>query len=234
MFGGEFHFFLVAAFQREQRDAAERRIFQLLAEFDFLFVKAEEVVSARVLDGGMKRRESLHKDFAFDIAAAGAAGDLREQLEGAFARAEIRLMQREVGVNDADERDVWKMQTFRDHLRADEDVDFARAKIAEHVAVIVLALHHVGVHALDARLGKKFRERFLDFFRAGAGKTDRGIFAFFVRADRRNFFDVAADVTDKLLVNAMVSERDAAVRAVRDETAFRALQRSGVAAPVQK
>src|SRR5450755_2288464 len=134
MLGGEFYFFLVAAFQRQQRDAADGRIFKLFAELDFLFVKTVEVVAARVLDRRMKRRERLHKHLALDVAATGATGDLREQLEGAFARAKIRLVQREVGVNDADERDVRKVQPLRDHLRADEDVNFARAKIAEHFA----------------------------------------------------------------------------------------------------
>ena len=234
MLGGEFHLFLVAAFEREQRDAADGRIFQLFAEFDFLFVKTVEVVAARVLDRRMKRRERLHKHLALDVAATGATGDLREQLEGAFARAKIRLMQREVGVNDADKRDVRKMQPFRNHLRADEDVGLARAKIAEHFAVIILALHRVGVHALDARLGEKFRERLLDFLRARAGKTDRRIFAFFIRANQRDFFNVAADVAGEFLFLTMKREREAAIRAIANVTALRALQRSRVAAPVQK
>src|SRR5450432_240401 len=135
MFGGEFHFFLIAAFEREQRDAADGRIFQLFAEFDFLFVETVEVVAARVLDRRMERRERLHKNLALDVAATRAAGDLREQLEGALARAKIRLVQRGVRVNDADERDVRKMQPLRDHLRADEDVNLARAKIAEDAPV---------------------------------------------------------------------------------------------------
>ena len=46
---------------------------------------------------------------AFDIAAPGAPGDLREQLECALTRAKIRLVQRRVRINDADERDVWEM-----------------------------------------------------------------------------------------------------------------------------
>src|SRR5277367_3921314 len=193
MLGGKFYLFLVAAFEREQRDAADGRIFQLFAEFDFLFVKTVEVVAARVLDRRMKRRERLHKHLTLDVAATGATGDLREQLEGAFARAKIRLMQRKIGVNDADERDVRKMQALRDHLRADEDVGFARAKITEDFPVVILALHRVGVHALDARLGEKFGKRLLDALRARAGKADRGIFAFFIRTNQRNFFDVAAD-----------------------------------------
>src|SRR5665213_250226 len=234
MFGGKFHLFLVAAFEREQRDAADGRIFQLFAEFDFLFVKTVEVMAARVLDRRMKRRERLHKHLALDIAATGATGDLREQLEGAFARAKIRLMQREVGVNDADERDVRKMQTLGDHLRADEDIGLARAKIAEDFAIIVLALHRVGVHAPDARLRKKFRERLLDALRARAGKTDRGIFAFLVRADRRNFFDMATNVAGELLFLPVKREGEAAIRAIANVAALRALQRSRVAAPVQK
>ena len=100
----------------------------------------------------MKRRERLHENLALHVAAPGAPGDLREQLEGALARAEIRLVQREVGVNDADQRDVRKMQALGNHLRADENVGLADAKIAEHLPVIVLALHRVGVHALDARV----------------------------------------------------------------------------------
>ena len=143
-------------------------------------------------------------------------------------------MQREVGVNNADERDVRKMQSLRDHLRADEDVGLARAKIAEDFAVIVLALHRVGVHALDARLGKKFGERLLDALRARAGKTDRGIFAFLVRANERNFFDVAADVAGEFLFLPVKREREAAIRTIGNVTALRALQRSRVAAAVQK
>ena len=234
MFGGEFHLVLVAAFEREQRHAADGRIFQLFAEFDFLFVKAGEVMAARILDRRMKRRERLHEHLALDIAAAGATGDLREQLEGALARAEIRLMQREVGVNDADERHVREMQALGNHLRADENVGLARAKIAEDFPVIVLALHRVGVHALDARMREKFRERFLDFLRARAGKTNGRVFAFLVRAHRRHALDVAANVAAKFLFLPMIREREAAIRALRDVTAFRALQRRGIAAPVQK
>src|ERR1041385_4623469 len=63
MLGGKFYFVFVAAFEREQRDAADGRIFQLLAEFNFLFVKTVEVVAARVLDCRMKRRERLDKNF---------------------------------------------------------------------------------------------------------------------------------------------------------------------------
>src|SRR5271166_1273124 len=119
MVGGKFHLFLATALEGEEGDTGDGRILQLAAKFDFLFVKTVEVVAARILDGRMKWRESLDNHFALDIAAAGPAGDLRQQLEGALARAKIRLMQRRIGVNDADERDVWKMEAFCNHLCAD-------------------------------------------------------------------------------------------------------------------
>ena len=40
MVGGEFHLVLVPALEGKQGDAAEGRIFQLLAEFDFLLVRS--------------------------------------------------------------------------------------------------------------------------------------------------------------------------------------------------
>ena len=57
------------------------------------------------------------------------------------------MMQREIGVDDADERDVREVQPFRDHLRADEDVDLAAAKGAERFAIGVLPRHRVGIHS---------------------------------------------------------------------------------------
>ena len=64
----------------------------------------------------MKRRERLHENLALHVTATGATGDLREQMKRVFTRAEIRLMQREVGEDDAHERHVRKMQPLGDHL----------------------------------------------------------------------------------------------------------------------
>src|SRR5262245_42420409 len=136
MLGREPDLVLIPSSQGEQCDAAEGWITQLHAEFQFLFVKADEVMTARKLNRGMKRRECLHNDFAFDVPAPGASGDLRQQLKRSFSRPEVRLMQCEVGVNDSDQSHVWKVQAFGDHLRADQDVDLAGAKIAEDAAII--------------------------------------------------------------------------------------------------
>src|SRR5207247_11181436 len=110
---------------------------------------------------------------------------LREQLKGPFAGSEIWLVQAEVGVNDADQRDVRKVQPLRNHLRADEDVDLPGAKIAEDAPVIVLGLQRVRIHAAHARVREQFRERVLDLFRAETGVSNGRIPALRVRTKAR-------------------------------------------------
>ena len=102
-------------------------------------------------------------------------------MEGAFAGAEIRQVQGQVGVDDADQRDVGEMQSLGDHLRAEQDIDLAGAKIAQDAAVIFLALQRVGIHAHDAGVGKELVQGVFDFLRAQAGVADGRVAAGRVR-----------------------------------------------------
>ena len=70
------------------------------------------------------------------LAAAGAADDLREQLERPLGRAKIRQAEADVGRDDADERHRRKVVALRDHLRADEDVDRRRAATSRSTRAI--------------------------------------------------------------------------------------------------
>ena len=143
-------------------------------------------------------------------------------------------MQREVGVDDADQRDVGEMQALGDHLRADEDVNLADAEVAQDAAVILLPFQGIGVHAHDPRVREELGQGGLDLLRAQAGVANRRVAAFLVRADGRHGLDVRADVAAELLLVAMVSQRDAAIGAFGHEAAEGALQRGGVAPPVQE
>src|SRR4029453_2783426 len=115
---------------RDEDRVFERRKVATLAKFEFLLEIACEIVMARKLDRWRKRRVSLHKHFARGFAPPGAPGDLRKKLKGPFARAEIGQMQRQIGVDDPDERHIREMQAFRDHLRADQNIDLTGAKIS--------------------------------------------------------------------------------------------------------
>ena len=186
------------------------------------------------LDGGMKRREALHEHLALDVATTGAAGHLREQLKRALARAEIGNVQAEVRVNDADQRDIFEVQALRNHLRSHEDVRLPRLEISEHAAVVLLALHQVRVHPLHPRVREQFGQRLLHPLGAEAGVADRCAPALGLGTSRGGGRLVAADVAADFLRAAVVGERDAAIGALGHVAALRTLERTGIAAAVQK
>src|SRR5207237_7824672 len=101
---------------RDQDSVFEWRKIAAFPKLQFLLEVAGEIVMPRKLDRGTKRRVRLDENFARRFTATGPARDLGEQLKSSLARAEIRKMQRQVGVDDADQRHVWKMQTFGNHL----------------------------------------------------------------------------------------------------------------------
>ena len=88
------------------------------AEFELLFDEALEVVMTGELDGGTVGDEGLDEDLAFHFATSGAAGDLCEEGERAFAGTEVGGVEGEVGIEDADEGDVGEVEPFGYHLSA--------------------------------------------------------------------------------------------------------------------
>src|SRR5438876_4876851 len=141
-------------------------------------------------------------------------------------------MQREIGIDNPDQRHIWKMKTFRDHLRANKDVDLAGAKIKERVAIRLFARHRVRVHPADGRVWKNVRYGRFHFFRAEARINQR------VLATGRTFLwhsgGMTAQMTAQPCGMSMEGERDTAVRAIARFAAVAAKQRSGKAAPIQK
>ena len=61
-----------------------------------------------------------------------------------------------VAADDADEGDAVDVVALGDHLRADEEIDFAGVKAGEQALEIVAAANGVAIHAADARAGKDF------------------------------------------------------------------------------
>src|ERR1041385_5172785 len=126
------------------------------------------------------------------------------------------------------------MESFSDHLRAEEDVQFSHAKISENAAEIVLSFEGIRIHAVNASMREEFGQGFLDALGAQTGVFDLWIATTRLRAHGRHSFLVAADMATELLILAMIGEGDAAVRAASDKTAARALKRSRVAAAIKK
>src|SRR5438093_13476144 len=93
----------------DQDSVFEWREIAAFTKLQFLLEIAGEIVVARKLDRGAERRVSLHKNLTRCLAATSASGHLCEELESAFAGAEIGEMQGQIGVDDTDKRHVRKM-----------------------------------------------------------------------------------------------------------------------------
>lgn len=78
---------------------AEGGVVPFLALVEFFFEPAFEVVVAGELDGGAVGDVALDDDFACAVTAACAAGDLDNELEGAFCGAEVLDVEGDIGVD---------------------------------------------------------------------------------------------------------------------------------------
>ena len=166
------------------------------------------------------------------VAAARAAGNLRHQLKRAFRRPEIREVQRRVGIDHADQRDVGKIQTLGDHLRAQQDLDLARAKSSQRLLVAARPLHAVRIHPQARGVREPRPDLLLQFLRPQAGVADAGRAAF--RADAGGGDRVIAIMADGLVVFAVVRQGDVAIGTADDVPAAGALDGRGIAAAVQQ
>ena len=135
----------------------ERRVAHRAAELHLALVERRIVLPARELDAVVVRIQRLDDRLARLLAAAGAAGDLREQLERPLGGAEVGQAEADVGRHDADQRHARKVVALGDHLRADEDVDLAVAEPREQRGERALAPDGVAIEPRDARAGTRAR-----------------------------------------------------------------------------
>ena len=70
----------------------------------------------------------LHQREARALGAAGAAGDLADELEGLLGGAEVAALEAEVGVEDADQRQEREVVALGDELGADDEVGGAAGR----------------------------------------------------------------------------------------------------------
>src|SRR5437667_6203091 len=141
-------------------------------------------------------------------------------------------MQRQIGVDDSDESDIWKMQPFRNHLGPDQDIDLACAKCAQRFAIRFLARHRIGIHSFHNRVRKNLRDERFYLFRSEADVDQRLLTALWTFS--RNGGGMAAKMTIQPRHGSMKGERDTAIRTLTGLPALAAEQRSGKTAAIQK
>ena len=73
-----------------------------------------------------------------------------------------------VATHHAHQRDAVNVVALGDHLRAHQQIDFARVQARQQAFQIVAPAHRVAVHAPDARAGKNLRQPLFALLRTGA------------------------------------------------------------------
>ena len=124
------------------------------------------------------------------------------------------MLQRGVGVDDAHERHVRQIVALGDHLRADEDVDLARAHPREHAPRCVLPLATSRSRRATRAVGNAARERLLELLGAEPLERERAgaSHCAHVAPQRRlEVAVVAADSAPARLWNVSATEHDAHV-----------------------
>src|SRR5262245_852855 len=119
----------------------KRGVFAPLAKLAFLLPEAFEIVVSGKLYSRAERCGTLHINFPFCITSTGAAGNLSQQLKSTLSGSKIGHMQSYVGVDNADQSNIGKIEPFGDHLRSDQNVDFANPERMESLPIGVLSAH---------------------------------------------------------------------------------------------
>ena len=165
------------------------------------------------------RRVSLDNHFAFQLAAPGSSCDLGEELKGPLAGPDIRNMETNVSVQDSYQRHIRKVQSFGNHLGADENIDLLGPEFPERIAQLILAAHRIRVDPGDARPIEYLSQHLFIPLRAIAGIHDR--FAAALGAATGRQLRETADMANQSILFAVKGHCRTAVTAVGDITAFR-------------
>src|SRR5258708_3115949 len=94
------------------------------------------------------------------IVTGGAPANLLHQLKGSFIDPKIGKAQDAVRIEDADEVDVFEVQSLDDHLRSHQDIDPLLFELLDQAVMGCLAPDAVDVHAGDPGFGKSLFQEF--------------------------------------------------------------------------
>src|SRR2546423_1879151 len=180
----------------------------------------------------VRRQPGLDQDTTAFRPPASSARHLTQELKAALGRPEIRKVDSNVRVDDADERDVRKVESLRDHLRSEKNVHLSSGDAVEYTRVRPFSARGIEVHSRYSRRGKSLGQKPLYLLRSQTALLQ--IPAAAARTIGPRIFLVQAVVADETLGVPVVRERDAAVGTRRHRTAVDALHERRVTAPVEE
>ena len=144
--------------------------------------------------------------------------------------AEIGVVEHSVGIEDANDRDFIEVETFRNHLRADEEIGAAGREIVDDTFVSLTGAGGVEIHAGNACLGEDRSHLVFNLLRTVAPRLQ------FMAATGwtlcRHLIGVTTVMARELSEVAMEGKGHVTVLAMGHPTTLLALNHRGIAATV--
>jgi hypothetical protein len=94
----------------------------------------------------------LQKAEAPPCFAARTARDLMQKLKGALRRARIAVGETEIGIDNADEIELWKMMALGHELRANDDIELTFGDLVEFFAQAIDRFYEIARKDTSRRL----------------------------------------------------------------------------------
>ena len=91
----------------------------------FLFSESQVVVVRSTHDGVLGWRRGLNQHSTASVATSRSTSNLGNQLKSPLGRSQVGLMQKRIGVDDAHQSNVRKIESLGNHLGAQQDLDFS-------------------------------------------------------------------------------------------------------------
>src|SRR5262245_18796525 len=127
----------------EAREPPEWRIAGALARLDLGRVESVAIAGNDRAHYRVVRLMGLEIALAAARLAAGAAGDLVQELKGPLSGARVAIVQAEIGIDDADQIEPREMVSLRHQLGADDDIHAAFGDFLEFLAHVLRGGHQV-------------------------------------------------------------------------------------------
>ena len=184
------------------------------------------------MDDGKRGTSGLEEHLSSPTLTACPACHLSHHGEGVLIGTEVGLVEHGVGREDAHDGDTSEVETFGDHLGADEEVGLATGELGDDAFVGVTGAGGVEVHTGDACLGEGGRDDVLYFLCACPTVVEVDVAT--LRTGGGHTHGVATIVATEGVGGFMVSERNVAMGATGTPATLVALDDGGEASTVEE
>src|SRR5579871_3158120 len=107
---------------------------------------------------------SLNQYFSLFIFSSRPTADLLHHLESSFINTKVCKTQDAVGIYNADELYIVKVQTFHHHLGANKYVDSLLFEQLNEIVMCGFSADTVNIHSCNFRIGENFFQVLFDLF----------------------------------------------------------------------